>query len=130
MNVENYINLLWDKQVDELLLYEPFQPSYLPTLKRIVQNQIPVVSLLFPIEELDPPAVLVDHKRGALLATQNLIDLGHRSLLYLSARNADRHGFERDTGYREIVERERVASQIINVAWDWKKASKEVYAFF
>ena len=130
-NIETYLNVMWDKQVDGLLLYEPFVPTYLPLLERFIENDTPIVSLLFSIDELDIPAVLVDQRRGAHLAAEYLLGLGHRRLLHLSARSADRHGLERDIGFREVVQRRKdVASQIIHVAWDWKQAQQEVYRLY
>ena len=130
-NVEYYLNLMWDKQVDGLLLYEPFDPSYLPLLERFMENNIPIVSLLFSIEALELPAVLVDQKKGAHLATQYLLDLGHRNLLHLSASTADRHGQEREIGFREIAEgRKDVTSRILDVDWEWKSAQEAVYQLY
>jgi LacI family transcriptional regulator len=78
----------------------------------LVASGTPVVILdRDPLEEddgIDSPAVLVDHRAGAIAATRYLVGLGHRRIALLTADAHMRPSRERIAGFRAVFAEARI----------------------
>lgn len=65
-----------------------------------------------PLENVTTPAVCLDNRRGGLMATEHLINLGHTRIAYIGDSFPDPYQFptsrERYTGYCDALERHRL----------------------
>jgi DNA-binding LacI/PurR family transcriptional regulator len=79
---EQYLNLLRAKQVDGVLVDGLVLPP--PRITRFVRDGLPIVCLDRDIDSTLVPLVQVDNRLGARLATQHLLDLGHRVVAHVT----------------------------------------------
>lgn len=94
-----YINVLLEKQVDGLVLVaagsstDNFASVKMPPMV-VVDRDLP---------HLNADAVLTDNAQGGRLATQHLLDLGHRRIACITGASDVTPTAERATGYRETL---------------------------
>jgi LacI family transcriptional regulator len=96
---EQYLNLLRAKQVDGVLVDGLVLPS--ERITRFVRDGLPIVCLDRDIDSTLVPLVQVDNRLGARLATQHLLELGHRRVAHVAGAPELRISEERIEGYRE-----------------------------
>lgn len=95
---ERYLDLLRAKQVDGALVDGLVTTA--DRIGRFVRDGFPIVCLDRDVTSGEVPVVQVDNRRGAFLATEHLLGLGHRRIAHVrgpAAGIAD----ERLGGYRE-----------------------------
>jgi len=92
-----YLETLLDERVLGVIL-TPSDPAD-DAIAELLDAGIPLVA--FDRETRDPSAdaVLADNVRGARAATQHLIDLGHREIVFVGGRTEVETGAERLDGY-------------------------------
>lgn len=95
---EQYLNLLRAKQVDGVLVDGLVLPPDL--IARFVRNGLPIVCLDRDIDSTSVPLVQVDNLRGAKMAAEHLISLGHRRIAHIAGPPELRISAERIAGYR------------------------------
>lgn len=89
---------LCSRRVDGILYFPNRSPA---NIREVVERGIPVVQLCNSHNQVRAPYVKVDHRRGAYMATEHLIRLGHRRIAHLGAHgNGDVQGLDRLIGYR------------------------------
>jgi LacI family transcriptional regulator len=94
----SYDELLRSRQTDGVVISGPRVDD--PALPRLVADGFPIV-LQGSLAGLDSPSVDVDNVAGARLATEHLIELGHRMIGYITnAPLAYTAAAERLVGYR------------------------------
>jgi LacI family transcriptional regulator, galactose operon repressor len=98
---ESYLNLLRAKQVDGALVDGLVLPR--SRIAPIVDEGFPIVSLDRDIDFPSIPLVQVDNRLGGRLATEHLLELGHRRIAHISGRPELRHSEERLSGYRDAL---------------------------
>ncbi len=97
--VSNY--LFHQRRVDGIILLSPlFEDEYIDELKR---RKIPFVLLDNQKMQSSASAVLVDNYKGGFMATQHLLDLGHKKIAFISGTNRYLSNWERKRGYEEAL---------------------------
>ncbi len=90
-------------------------PTDLVQVRRVVEGHVPAVFLTCAADWGD--VVSGDDEAGAELATEHLIDLGHKRIAYFAdpivEDAADR---QREAGYRRVVQRSSLAATVFH--WD------------
>lgn len=97
------IRLLRMRRVDGLIvsLSDEGRPETIAELKRL---EGPIVLLDRVVDGLDASVVTADHVTGTRLATDHLLDLGHRRIALISGRREIRPTRERIRGYSAAFE--------------------------
>ena len=96
---ERFVHMLRAKQVDGVVITPHCEPMAL--IAPLRQARIPVVVL-----EHDLPGVhciAIDERIGGRIATQHLIDLGHRRIAFIKREQTSALSTERLTGYQEAL---------------------------
>ncbi len=89
------------KSVDGLIIAGKVPEQF---LKRLIPYNLPVVFVDFYPQEGEHSAVLMDNLRGASLATEHLIRLGHRDIAFLAGDIKHPSIRERHLGYRSTLQ--------------------------
>jgi len=80
-------------------------PTPVEELERLTSSGVPVV--LVDAEGVGVTAVVTDDVAGGRMATQHLVDLGHRAIAFLGDDPANSFGFtsstQRELGYRSVL---------------------------
>jgi DNA-binding LacI/PurR family transcriptional regulator len=96
---ERYLNLLRAKQVDGALVDGLVLPP--DRIARFVREGFPIVCLDRDVDSASVPLVQVDNRLGARLATEHLLELGHRVIGHVAGAATLRISEERVAGYRQ-----------------------------
>ncbi|MFL5929419.1 MAG: LacI family DNA-binding transcriptional regulator [Gaiellaceae bacterium] len=94
-----YLRLLRAKQVDGVLVDGLVLPP--ARITRFVRDGLPIVCLDRDIDSTLVPLVQVNNRRGARLATEHLLSLGHRRVAHVSGAPELRISEERVAGYTD-----------------------------
>src|SRR5262249_37663581 len=90
INLENQLLLeLWQEGAVGFLIWPTRGNSESRFLGQNSHRNIPTVFIDRPIPSLDFPCVGAEHYRGAALAIQHLIDLGHTKIAFVSRPHLD-----------------------------------------
>lgn len=100
---EEYLKLLRAKQVDGILAVGLV--LHRRQLERLAAGGLPFVSLDRNIELPGVPLVQVNHRQSAMVATQHLLALGHRTIVHITGPLRLRVSRERLAGYVEALAR-------------------------
>lgn len=98
-----YLSLLRAKQVDGALVDGLVLPP--DRIARFVDDGFPIVCLDRDVDSKSVPLVQVDNRRGARLATDHLLELGHRRIAHVAGATELRISAERRSGYRDALVR-------------------------
>ena len=98
-NEEKYKNILLEKRVAGLIV----APSSDKSGETFENIHIPVVFVGSKVASLSSNFVSVDNKKGARLAVEYLLGLGHKKIACIQARSINISGYERLTGYKETL---------------------------
>ena len=98
---EQYLRLLRAKQVDGALVDGLVLPP--DRIARFVEEGFPIVCLDRDIAAASVPLVQVDNRRGARLATEHLLSLGHDRIAHVSGALDLRISQQRVAGYRKAL---------------------------
>jgi LacI family transcriptional regulator, galactose operon repressor len=98
---EQYLRLLRAKQVDGALVDGLVLPP--DRIARFVEDGFPIVCLDRDIASASVPLVQVDNRRGARLATEHLLSLGHTRIAHVSGSLDLRISQQRVAGYRKAL---------------------------
>jgi DNA-binding LacI/PurR family transcriptional regulator len=97
---EQYLSLLRSKQVDGALVDGLVLPNH--RIARVAEG-FPIVCLDRDIDSPSVPLVQVDNRRGAYLATQHLLSLGHTRIAHVAGVRDLRISEQRVAGYRDAL---------------------------
>jgi DNA-binding LacI/PurR family transcriptional regulator len=98
---EHYLRVLRAKQVDGALVDGLVLPS--DRIARFVEDGFPIVCLDRDIDSRSIPLVQVDNRLGGRIATQHLVDLGHRRIAHVTGAGELGISDERLAGYRDAL---------------------------
>lgn len=98
---ESYLAMLRARQVDGALVDGLQLPK--ARIGALVDDGFPIVSLDRDIDNAVVPLVQVDNRRGARLATEYLLELGHRRIAHVLGFEGLRITSERRRGYEEAL---------------------------
>ena len=117
-----YIQLLFEKRIDGLVLSSGFQDGVHPL--HIQLKKIPLVSIVRKIKGVTSDGVFGDNMGGAYQAIEHLIQLGHRRIGIISGPLGLSSGAERLEGYKKALSDHQIP---IEKQWikmgDFKKES-------
>lgn len=74
-------------------------------IERILELKIPIVFVDYTTDNNCCPLVLIDNVQGGILATNHLIDLGHKNIAFMGADISHPSLYERLNGYKQALER-------------------------
>jgi LacI family transcriptional regulator len=69
-----------------------------------IGEKVPVIVVARKIQGLSGHCVFVDNRAGAAMATQHLLEMGHRRIAHISGDMSQRDGIERKEGYTQALE--------------------------
>lgn len=96
------IEFLKSRRCDALILHaEAVSDDYLKTL---VKGKTPVVVINRKVDDLDEHCFVVDNEKGGYLATQAVIDKGHRHIAYISGPLFKKDASDRLAGHKRALE--------------------------
>jgi LacI family transcriptional regulator len=99
---EEQISLLLDRMVDGLIIAPAGDDE---ALRRLVRGaSVPVVLIDRVCHDLEADAVVLDNQHAVKAAAKYIIDLGHRSIGYISGSLDTSTGRDRLAGYRAALE--------------------------
>lgn len=99
------VEMLRSKRVDAVIVISSRVGSlYLPRLERL---GVPVVLINNHREQSGPYtfSVSVDNRHGGALATEHLVQLGHRRIAYISGPAGNSDDQDRLAGYRQVLQK-------------------------
>ena len=104
---EAYFQVLRGQQVDGVLLVGLVSAP--ESLKGLVGRGLPVVMLDRPVDLPGSATVRVDHKAGGRIATEHLLELGHRRIAHIAGPKGLGVSQHRLDGYRRALSAHGVA---------------------
>lgn len=99
-NLEQAINLLIGKRVEGIILTS-VSKNYTEKIKKLHDNGFPVLLYNSFLNIKDVNFIVMDNKKGARLAVQHLIKLGHKKIAKISGPSKYLATYERTVGYKE-----------------------------
>lgn len=99
------IDILLARKVDALIILGGVTPD---ERLREVASRVPLVALGRTLPDLASQCVRVDNREGAYLATQHLIELGHRCIAHLAGVPSHRDAQDRLEGYKAALADARI----------------------
>lgn len=91
-----------DKSVDGLIIAGKVPPNL---IDRICELKLPIVFVDYTINNDCYPLVLIDNVQGGILATDHLIQLGHKNIGFIAGDIAHPSLYERFNGYKQALEK-------------------------
>lgn len=104
---EFYVDVLSKKQVDGMIFVATGDQAN--SLNLLLEENIPVVVVDRCFPEIEVDTVITDNRLGGQLATQHLIELGHKRIACITGPSNLTPSAERVTGYQEAVEEAGIA---------------------
>jgi LacI family transcriptional regulator len=98
---ETYLDLLRSKQVDGALVDGLVLPR--ERIARFIAEGFPIVCLDRDVDSPAVPLVQVDNRRGARMATEHLLGLGHTRIAHVAGAPELQLSHERTDGYRTAL---------------------------
>ena len=95
------IQVMLSERVDGLLL-TPVQ-SKKEGVEKVLKSKVPLVLMGRYFSDLETPYVVSDDVRGAILATEHLIDLGHRNIAHVAGPLHISSAQDRLSGYKQAL---------------------------
>ncbi|MFE4705506.1 LacI family DNA-binding transcriptional regulator [Peribacillus simplex] len=99
-NLEQAINLLIGKRVEGIILTS-VSKNYTDKIKKLHDNGFPVLLYNSFLDIKDVNFIVMDNNKGARLAVQHLINLGHKKIAKISGPSKYLATYERTVGYKE-----------------------------
>jgi LacI family transcriptional regulator len=99
-NLEQAINLLIGKRVEGIILTS-VSKNYTEKIKKLHDNGFPVLLYNSFLDIKDVNFIVMDNNKGARLAVQHLIKLGHKKIAKISGPSKYLATYERTLGYKE-----------------------------
>lgn len=98
-------NTLLNARVDGLLVALSNETNDFDHLQRVIDEEVPIVFLDRMCEDIDAPYVLTDDFEGCRIATEYLINKGHRKIGFLKGPENISTTFRRFIGYKEALKK-------------------------
>jgi LacI family transcriptional regulator len=96
-----YLRVLLEKRVDGLIIGSTGENNTFA--KQLQRLRLPLVIIDRPIAGVDSDLVQVDHEQGGYLATQHLLELGHRDVGCIAGPSTAVVSIDRVAGYRRAL---------------------------
>jgi LacI family transcriptional regulator len=95
-----YLHLLWERRVDGIIYVPPPTGDYSKHTRNLVAQGVPIVEVNRQREADLVDCVLADNFRGAYLATEHLIGLGHERIALIVGSPETTTGRDRIQGFK------------------------------
>src|SRR5450830_1050065 len=110
-----YLHVLAEKRIDGMIIISTGEDE---ALRRLLQGlPIPTVLLDREIDEVHCDLVETAHLQGGLMATQHLIDLGHRRIACLAGPADLNPSAQRIAGWRTALAQSGLTAQAQDLLW-------------
>lgn len=121
---QDSVEFLLSRGCDALILdVEAVSDEYLVQLS---QRSVPIVLINRYIQAMEPRCIYLNNELGGYLATRHLVDLGHRSIAYISGPKNKHDAMERLVGHqRALAEGGLVYDPALYVEGDYKEEGGE-----
>jgi LacI family repressor for deo operon, udp, cdd, tsx, nupC, and nupG len=96
-----FLDQVASRRADGVVLVTSSDP---PALLERTRRMPPVVAALEDVEGLHVPKVRVDHRKGAMDATNHLLALGHRRVAHIAGPDGQTIALHRREGFRAAME--------------------------
>lgn len=103
-----YLRLLMEQRVDGIIISSLLTSSR-AFVEPLAALQQPIVLINRVIDGIDVDTVVIDNAAGGRLATEHLVDLGHRDIAYIGGRADTSTNRDRFRGYRAALMRHGIA---------------------
>ncbi len=101
---DNYLDVIYQDRVDGLLVISPGL-NHRDIIEKIEETRIPYV-LTSRMPEVDKvPHVCVNNYKGAMIATEHLISLGHRKICFINGPDILSSSADRYRGYTDALKK-------------------------
>lgn len=104
---QTYTNVLIENRVAGILFVAAGVSTEL--VNELGQRRVPLVIVDREVPGVKADTVLTNHAQGGCLATQHLIDLGHRRIACIAGNSEVSPSAERVTGYRETLKKNGIS---------------------
>lgn len=104
---EKAIQVMIGERVDGLLI-TPVQSSR-KAVEEVLESGFPIVLMGRYFSDLEAPYVVTDDVRGAIIAVEHLIDLGHREIAHVAGPLHISSAMDRLCGYLQALEKHGIA---------------------
>jgi LacI family transcriptional regulator len=114
---QDSVEFLLSRGCDALILdVEAVSDDYLVKLS---QRSVPIVLINRYIQAMEPCCIYLNNELGGYLATRHMVDLGHRSIAYISGPKNKHDAMERLVGHQRALTPGYISKAIIK-----KRAAK------
>lgn len=103
-NEPDYVRLFRERYVDGLFFVRPSTDIYDERLLKLLDNDLPIVTIGYHLPVDNLIVVDVDNEDGGRQATQHLIDLGHRRIAMVTGPEGYKSVGDRNKGYAQVLE--------------------------
>jgi len=110
----SYLNILKEK-VDGFIIAPDSSSEDRTPYRELQKLNIPFVLFDKIINGIQADAVLVNNYKGACLAVDHLIELGHRNITCIAGLSSEENISERIRGYRETLQEHGLKEDIISI---------------
>lgn len=111
------INLFSLRQVDGFIIVP--SPGIQPVIKKLVDDNIPVVLLDRYFEDLDCNIVVINNREASYEATIHLIKNGYKNIVFITTDTRQTQMLDRLEGYKQAVEEHSLEPQILLVPYKY-----------
>ncbi|MFN6262139.1 MAG: LacI family DNA-binding transcriptional regulator [Chromatiaceae bacterium] len=121
---QDSVEFLLSRGCDALILdVEAVSDDYLVKLS---QRSVPIVLINRYIQAMEPCCIYLNNELGGYLATRHMVDLGHRSIAYISGPKNKHDAMERLVGHqRALAEGGLVFDPALYIEGDYKEEGGE-----
>ena len=121
---QDSVEFLLSRGCDALILdVEAVSDDYLVKLS---QRSVPIVLINRYIQAMEPCCIYLNNELGGYLATRHMVDLGHRSIVYISGPKNKHDAMERLVGHqRALAEGGLVFDPALYIEGDYKEEGGE-----
>lgn len=98
---ESLPRFVLDRSIDGVIIAGKVPETF---IKKITKYKLPLVFVDYTPEEYDYPVVLIDNIQGGLLATNHLIDYGHKNIAFIGGDIKHPSISDRLMGYSKALE--------------------------
>jgi LacI family transcriptional regulator len=110
------INLFSLRQVDGFIIVP--SPGIQNTIKKLIDENIPVVLLDRYFDGLDCNIVVINNKEASYEATTHLIENGYKDIAFITTDTRQTQMLDRLEGYNQAVNKYRLKPQILSIPYN------------
>ncbi|MFC7393629.1 amidase family protein [Scopulibacillus cellulosilyticus] len=125
-NMDHAVQTLLSKRVDGVIISSVSRNS--KTVKDLYDSGFPVILHNSTVEDTDSHYVVLDNKKGALLAMEHLVQLGHRKIAFIAGPSKYFTVDQRYAGYQEALKKYNLPFRQ-SFVYEGEYSQEDVYRF-